>query len=89
MALGADRGRVLRLTLRQAGVLMALGIAIGLGLAMLLSKAMEGALFGVVTLEPRMVVAVVLALVVTTLAASVVPARRATQTDPAVALREV
>jgi len=89
MALGADRGRVLRLTLRQAGVLMAVGIAIGLGLAMLLAKAMEGALFGVVTLEPRMVVAVVLALVVTTLAASVVPARRATQTDPAVALREI
>jgi putative ABC transport system permease protein len=88
MALGAGRTRVLWLTLRQAWSLSAVGIAIGLGLAFLLAQAMESALFGTVALEPAMVAAVVGIVLGTTLVASLVPARRATRTDPVTALRE-
>lgn len=88
MALGADRARVLRLTLRQAGQLSVVGILIGLVFAILLARAMESALFGVVALEPGLIAAAVLTVAFATLLAAAVPARRATRTDPVAALRE-
>ncbi len=87
MALGASdrrvRGDVLRLGVANALVGTALGLAGALGLA----RFLEGFVFGVSAIDPVTFVAVAACIVVVALAASYVPARRATKIDPAAALR--
>jgi putative ABC transport system permease protein len=87
MALGATATNVLRQIAGHAWRLSIIGIAIGLGLAVLLAKAMERALFGIVAAEPGLFVGVVIVLLVAAAAASWLPTRRATRIDPALALR--
>src|SRR3989454_149379 len=91
MALGADRRRILRMVLRQGSLLTALGVAIGvlitLGLVVLAGDGMQAVLFGVSPRDPLAYAAVVALVVVISLAASFVPARRATRVDPMIALR--
>jgi predicted permease len=87
LALGADRGSVVRMVVRQAMTLALAGLVIGLGLAVGASRLMQGLLFGI---EP--VDAVTYALVAVTFAivasvASTLPARRASRVDPIAALR--
>ena len=87
MALGATRQTVLRLVVGQGVVLAVAGVTIGLAGSYLLSKLIETLLFNV---EPRDVAtftAAGLVLLVATLLASYIPARRATKVDPLVALR--
>ncbi|MCC6989184.1 MAG: hypothetical protein IT181_09320, partial [Acidobacteria bacterium] len=68
---------------RQVGI----GIVAGLGLAVLLARAMQVMFFQVSPYEPRAFVAVAVLLLLTGLAAAFVPARRASRVDPMTALR--
>jgi len=91
MALGAGRGRILTMVIRQSAVQIGIGAIVGLGLAMMIATlgeaTIQGILFGV---NPRdkLIYATVLAMIaVVSLAATLVPARRATKVDPIIALR--
>jgi putative ABC transport system permease protein len=87
MALGAERGTVLRMVLRRGIVLLTIGIAIGLAGAAGLTRYLSGMLFDLTPLDPATYAAVALLFAVAALVASYLPAHRATQVDPAVALR--
>ncbi|MBP7777841.1 MAG: ABC transporter permease [Acidobacteria bacterium] len=87
MALGAEPRSVLLLVLRQGLGQIAAGLALGLGLAALLSQGLGLLLFGVRPWDPPVFAVVVLALAASGTVASLVPARRATQVDPVDALR--
>jgi putative ABC transport system permease protein len=87
MALGADGGRVLRLVLRRGAVLAALGLAMGMGAAVALTRVLQGLLYGVTATDPVTFGAMAMLLAAVALAACLVPARRATKIDPMTALR--
>jgi predicted permease len=90
MALGADRRKVLMMVVRQGMVLTAIGIAIGLIAAYVLTKYLESLtsmLFGVEPRDPWTFAAIGILLSVVALIACLVPARRATKVDPLRALR--
>ena len=87
VALGATSGDVVRLTLAHGARMSGLGIAIGVLFGVALARVLESALFGVVALEPWLFVTIAGALALVAFAASVIPARQATSTDPVAALR--
>jgi predicted permease len=87
MALGAERGAVLRLILRRGIVLMTIGITLGLAGAAGLNRYLSGMLFDLTPLDPATYAAVGVLFAAVALSASYLPARRATQVDPVVALR--
>ena len=87
MALGADRRNVLLLILRQGAWQIGIGLAVGLGLAALLSRALGILLFNVRPWDPSIFATVVMALALAGLVACLIPATRATRTDPVDALR--
>ena len=87
MALGADRGVVKRLIMREALTLVLLGLGVGLPLAFAAARALKGILFGVSALDlPSYAAAIAILLAIATLAAYL-PARRASRLDPVSALR--
>jgi len=87
MALGARPTDVLKLTLRNGIALTVLGIVIGVGAAVALTRFMESMLFGVTPTDKLTFIAVSSLLFLVALCASLIPARRATKVDPLVALR--
>ena len=91
MALGANRGRILAMVLRQGSTQVVLGVVIGLGLALGLATvgrdAIANILFGVSARDPWTFAVVVALIAVVSLVATLVPARRATRVDPMIALR--
>jgi predicted permease len=87
MALGAQRGSVLSMVLREAGKVVLLGIAIGIPAAILAGRLFSSMLFGLNATDPLSMMLVVAVLLAITLLASYIPARRATKVDPMVALR--
>jgi putative ABC transport system permease protein len=87
MALGASRGDVLRLVLKQGITLTAVGLVAGLGGALFLGRSLSSLLFGVGATDPLSFAAVSVVLLGEGVLASYIPARRATKTDPMVALR--
>jgi len=87
MALGAQGADVLKLILRQGAMLAVTGVAIGLAIAVVLTRLMTSLLYGVSATDPLTFAVISLILVGVALGASFVPARRATKVDPMVALR--
>jgi putative ABC transport system permease protein len=87
IAFGATAGDVLRLTLKRAAVLTAVGLGIGLPLAWTLAMGMASALDGVVALDSMTFALVALALAIVALGAAYLPARRALRLNPATILR--
>jgi len=87
MALGAEPGAVLRMVLRRGIVPLTIGIVIGLAGAAGLTRYLSGMLFDLTPLDPATYAAVALLFAVVALMASYLPAHRATQVDPVVALR--
>ena len=87
MALGAQRGEVVRLVLRYGAVRAATGIAVGLVIAYVATHALSTMLVGVRASDPLTYVGVAVLLALTALAASWMPARRAARVDPMIAIR--
>jgi ABC-type antimicrobial peptide transport system permease subunit len=87
VALGARRTAVMGLVLRETLALTGIGIAIGVAAAAAVTRALAGMLFGLTPLDPVTFIAASLMFAAVALLASYVPARRATQVDPLVALR--
>jgi predicted permease len=88
MALGAGRGRILLMVLRQAGTLVGAGIAVGLLGAAGGTSLMKGLLVGVKPVDLSVYGSVAALLAIVALAACYLPVRRAMRVDPMVALRD-
>jgi len=87
MALGAQRGNVLRMVLRQGLILVSIGLVIGLGASIAVTRFMRDLLFQIGAMDPVTFIGVSVILVAVAMIACYVPARRATKIDPLVALR--
>jgi ABC-type antimicrobial peptide transport system permease subunit len=87
MALGAQQAQVLRLIMRQGFFLAAAGVVVGVALAFVFMRFLASLLFGVRPVDPVTFVCVALLLMLVSLLACYLPARRAMRVDPVVALR--
>jgi putative ABC transport system permease protein len=87
MALGAQSRDVLKLAVGQGLNLLVIGVVIGLAAAFVLTRLMSSLLFGVSATDPTTFIIISLVLIGVGVAASYIPARRATKVDPMVALR--
>lgn len=75
------------LILRQGATLAIIGVAVGLAAAFWLTRVLESLVYGVQTRDPIIFIGVALVLTLVAMAASLIPARRATKVDPVIALR--
>ena len=87
MALGAQRNDVLRLVIGHGARMALIGVAIGSGAALGLTRLMANQLFGVSAHDPLTFAGVAMLLIIVAVAACYIPARRAMRVDPMVALR--
>ena len=88
LALGAQRGKILKMILGQGLGLALAGAAVGLVGAFIVAHMMAGLLYGVSPWDPLILISLTSALVSVALAACYIPARRAMRVDPVAALRE-
>jgi ABC-type antimicrobial peptide transport system permease subunit len=87
MALGANRGRILELILKQGLLLSAVGLVVGVGAAIGLSRLLTSLLYDVDATDPATYAVVLALLGLVALVACAIPALRATRVDPLVVLR--
>jgi predicted permease len=87
MALGANRGQVFRLVLRNAFVQVGIGFAIGIPVTIFSGRVMANQLFGVTSHDPVLLSVTTVALSIVAFLATIVPALRATKTEPTLALK--
>jgi ABC-type antimicrobial peptide transport system permease subunit len=87
MSLGAQRRNVMSMVVRQGTILALIGIVVGTGLALGVTRGLSRFLFGVSPFDPTTFSGVAVVLFCAGLAATFFPARRATRVDPVVALR--
>jgi predicted permease len=87
MALGADPRNIARMVLRDAAVLLVMGLAVGTALALVATRVAEALLFGLQPNDPLTFAGVAAVLLGVAMMACYIPARRATKVDPMVALR--
>jgi predicted permease len=88
IALGASRRDVVTMIMRQTATLLAIGLVVGLGATIALSKSIESLLFGLQPNDPLSFGGAALVLIVIGVCASWMPARRSAKLDPNAALRE-
>jgi predicted permease len=88
ISLGAHPGAVLRMVLRQGLILTLLGVGIGLAASLGATRLLESQLFGVTPTDPVTFVVAPILLLTVALLAGLVPARRATNVDPLIAIRQ-
>jgi putative ABC transport system permease protein len=87
MAMGAQHRDVLRLVIGQGARMALIGVTVGIGAALGLTRLMANQLFGVSAHDPLTFAGVAALLVIVTVAACYIPARRAMRVDPVIALR--
>jgi predicted permease len=87
MALGAQRIQVLRMVLEEAMKLVLIGILVGIPVTLLVTRVFNSMLFGLSSADPLAMVVAITVLGAIAMLAGLIPARRATQVDPMVALR--
>jgi ABC-type antimicrobial peptide transport system permease subunit len=87
MALGAPRGRVVWMVMRQVAIMGAIGLAIGLPAWWSASRLVESLLYGIKANDPSSIAAAIVTMAIALLAAGYTPARRASRIDPVIALR--
>ena len=87
MALGAERGAILGMVLRETAMIVLAGIAVGLPAAWIASSLLKTRLFGLTPHDPWSIGLSVVATLLVTMLAGYIPARRASRVDPMVALR--
>jgi predicted permease len=87
MALGAQRNDVLQMVIGYGAKMALIGVAIGIGAALGLTRLMANQLFGVSAHDPLTFAGVAMLLILVAVAACYIPARRAMRVDPVVALR--
>lgn len=88
IALGAQRGDILRLILGQGALLAGVGVSAGLILAAIAAPSIATMLYGIRVIDPTVFFAAPLLLIIVSFAASYIPARRAAKVNPIVAIRE-
>jgi ABC-type antimicrobial peptide transport system permease subunit len=88
MALGAERGGVVRMVLREVLVLVAGGLAIGMATALGTSRFVASFLYGLKANDPLTLALAVITLLATAFVAAYAPARKASRVDPMLALRQ-
>jgi putative ABC transport system permease protein len=88
IALGAGRGRVMRLVLGQSALLVSIGLVAGIALALAVSRLLRTLLFGVRSEDPGTIALMAVGIAIAAAVASLPPALRASRIDPVVALRE-
>lgn len=87
IAIGADRGDILGLVLRHGMTLVAVGVLLGLGAAALATRALSGAVLEMLTVDPATLAVVCAAFLAVALVATLVPAARASRSEPMSILR--
>jgi putative ABC transport system permease protein len=87
VALGATRGDIIRMVLKQTTSISIIGLAVGLVLALLMTQIMSHMLYNVVAIEPMTFVSLTVLLATSAVVAAYIPARRAARVDPVIALR--
>ncbi len=87
IALGAQRGSISRMVLRQGAYLTLIGVAVGLLASFFAVHFIRHLLYGIAATDPATFIAVPLLLIVVSMLACYIPARRATRVDPMIALR--
>jgi ABC-type antimicrobial peptide transport system permease subunit len=87
IALGAGRGEVVRMVMREAGLLLAVGVVIGTAISLVAGRAAESLLFGLKSSDPLTLTTAAALLKAIGALASFIPARRASHLDPMTALR--
>jgi predicted permease len=87
MALGAQRGAILRMVLRQGMKLVLIGAGFGIAASFAVTRVIASLLFDVTPTDPLTFIGAPILLLIVAIAACLVPARRATKIDPLVALR--
>ncbi len=87
LALGAQQSEILKMVIGDGAKLALAGVSIGLAGALALTRLMAGLLFGVSVTDPLTFVAIALALMAVSIAATLIPARRASRVNPIIALR--
>jgi ABC-type antimicrobial peptide transport system permease subunit len=87
MALGAARGNVIWMVMREVLVLVAIGVTVGVSAALALTRIVQSQLFGLTPHDPLTLLLATVALALVACAAGYIPALRASQLDPVAALR--
>jgi predicted permease len=88
MALGATQGNILRSVIWSGVLLSIIGVVVGIGAAVLMTRALQNFVWGVSTLDPMTFGGVALVLIAVALVATLIPAVRAVRLNPVVALRD-
>ncbi|MGA3079352.1 MAG: FtsX-like permease family protein, partial [Bryobacteraceae bacterium] len=87
MALGAERGAVVRMVLRETAVLIAIGLAAGVPASLACARLIQSKLFGLKPADPVTLGGAVGIMIAVAIASGYLPARRASRVDPLIALR--